>query len=121
MKTALEAALANNPLMRAFLVDDPVNLGSTVSLYVSIRQNRKFLDQCILEYGTVNTLKDLESITMDYPFKEHAMIPGPLFRALLVFVREINSAAVITNSEALHFTPKPTRVADSSSQSPIAF
>jgi hypothetical protein len=108
MRAALEAAIDNNPLMRAFLVDDSATLCSTLSLYVSIRQNQKFLDECILEYGTVNTLKDLESITMDYPFKEHAMIPGPVFRALIVFVQEVNSAAVITNSEALHFRPKPT-------------
>ncbi|GIJ85595.1 hypothetical protein Asppvi_004454 [Aspergillus pseudoviridinutans] len=97
MRAALEAAIANNPLMRAFLVDDPATLGSTLSLYVTIRQNQKFLDQCILDYGTVNTLKDLERITMDYPFKDHAMLPGPLFRALVVFVQEVNSAAVITN------------------------
>jgi hypothetical protein len=118
MRAALEAAIANNPLMRAFLVNDPATLGSTLSLYVTIRQNQKFLDQCILDYGTVDSMRDLESITMDYPFKEHAMIPGPVFRALVVFVQEVKSAAVITNSGLLLLRPRPATVADSS-QSPI--
>jgi hypothetical protein len=91
--------------MLAFMAIDPDLLGPELGLYVMVR-SEKFFDQCILDYKTVATRDDLRSITMDYPFPDHTLLPGPLFRALIVFVEETNSAAIITNSEiSPHTTP----------------
>ncbi|KAJ5121351.1 uncharacterized protein N7515_009312 [Penicillium bovifimosum] len=99
IRTALEATLINNPLMLSYIVVDDEALGRELGLHVTLRRNKTTLDRCIVDYGTVETLQDLRFITMNYPFKDHAMLPGPLFRALIVFVRETNSAAVVTNGK----------------------
>jgi hypothetical protein len=62
-----------------------------------IRPTKEYLDHCIQDYGTVDNLDDVQFLTKNYPFQDHAKLPGPLFRALIVFVRKTNSAAVITN------------------------
>ncbi|KAF9890794.1 hypothetical protein FE257_005364 [Aspergillus nanangensis] len=94
---ALKLTLEHNPLMLSFMIVDPRLQNSELGLYISIHSG-KFSDQCVLDYGTVETLEDAQSINMDYPFPDHTLLPGPTFRALVVFVRETNSAAVITNN-----------------------
>jgi len=97
MRTALEETLLKHPIMRSYLIVNDEVLGKELGLYVIMRQNKRLLEQCILNYGTVDTLEELRSVTMNYPFKDHAKLPGPLFRCLVVFVRETNSAALVTN------------------------
>ncbi|KAE8150514.1 hypothetical protein BDV25DRAFT_139749 [Aspergillus avenaceus] len=96
LQTALERTLVNNPFMLSFMVVDPARLGAEQGLYATIRAN-KMPDQCIIDNGTVNSLEDLREMTMNYPFPNHTFLPGPLFRAIVVFVREANAAALITN------------------------
>lgn len=103
LRSALEVALFNNPLVLSFLVGDDSLLGPELGLYVTMRQTREILDKCIMDYGTVDTVEDVRKIARHYPFKDHSMLPGPLFRALIVFVRETKSAAAIMNSTCLTF------------------
>lgn len=98
MRSALEIVLANNPLLLSFVVIDDVRLGPELGLYATIRQSQSFLDRCIQDYGTVDTVQDVRHLTMHHSFKDDVKLPGPCFSALIVFVRETNSAAVITNS-----------------------
>jgi hypothetical protein len=89
--------LANHPLLLSFFVNDD-SIGPELGLYATIRPQKSIFDLCILDYGTVDTLQDVKALTTDYPFKDSAILPGPLFHALIVFVLETNSAALITNS-----------------------
>lgn len=93
--------MAAHPLMLSFLATDDAALGPGVGVYVTIRQTKKILDQCIVDHDTVRTLEDLKRLVMRYPYKNHAMLPGPLFRAIIVYVEETKSAAVITNCKYL--------------------
>lgn len=97
MRAALEKALANNPLLLSFVVVDDSRLGPELGLYATIRQSKSFLDRCIQDHGTVDTVQDIRHLTMHHPFKDDVRLPGPCFRGLVVFVRETNSAALITN------------------------
>jgi hypothetical protein len=97
MRAALGQTLLSHPLMLSYMVTDNKLLGEELGLYITMRHSHKVLDECILDYGTVDTLAQLRKLTMNYPFKDHAMLPGPLFRCLVVFVQETNTAAVITN------------------------
>lgn len=99
MRNAIEAALVVNPVLLSFVVVNTGRLGPDLGLYVSLRQTRNVLDWCIEDYGIVNTLDEVRLLTMNYPYSDHIKLPGPLFRTLLVFVRETRSAAAITNSE----------------------
>lgn len=90
--------MRNNPVVTSFMVIDPTELDPELGLYVMIRPTKEYLDRCLLlNHGTVDTLDDLRALTRKYPSQDHTRLPGPLFRALLVLVRETNSAAVITN------------------------
>ena len=99
MRIAVEKTLRNNPVMLSFVAVDESQLGTDLGLYITMKQSKKFLDQCITNLGTVETMGDVRRLTMNYPYKDHAMVPGPLFRALVVFVKEKNSAAVIYNGK----------------------
>ncbi|CRG92870.1 hypothetical protein PISL3812_09944 [Talaromyces islandicus] len=102
MRAALEQTLLGHPLMLSYMVTDNKLLGDELGLYVTLRHSRKVLDECILDYGTADTLAQLQKVTMNYPFKDHAMLPGPLFRCLVFFVQETNTAAVLTNDITYH-------------------
>lgn len=99
MRNAIEAALVVNPVLLSFVVVNTGRLGPDLGLYVSLRHTRNVLDWCIEDYGTVDTLDEVRLLTMNYPYSDHTKLPGPLFRTLLVFVRETRSAVAITNSE----------------------
>ncbi|KAJ5677318.1 uncharacterized protein N7477_002951 [Penicillium maclennaniae] len=99
MRTALEKTLLMHPMMLSYVVMDDKSLSKELGLYVTLRHSSKVLEKCILDIESVDTLQELRTIAMDYPFKDHAKLPGPLFRCLIIFVRETSSAAVITNSE----------------------
>ncbi|KAI9925101.1 hypothetical protein MW887_006509 [Aspergillus wentii] len=96
LRNALEAALAINPILTSFFVGDEDRLGPDVSLHVTIGQTKSFLDRCISDYGVINTMDEVKSMVLNYPFRDHALLPGPLFRAMIAFVPEINSHVLIT-------------------------
>ncbi|KAJ5239339.1 hypothetical protein N7468_003958 [Penicillium chermesinum] len=104
MRAALEKTLLVHPIMLSYLITDNELLDKELGLYVTMRHSTKILEKCILNFDSVDTLEQLRTLAMDYPFEDHAMLPGPLFRCLVVFVRETNSAAVISNSRC-HIIP----------------
>ena len=85
--------------MLSFIAEDDSAFGPNIGLYVTLRQTKKLLDQCLLDHGTVRNLEDVKKIVMRYPYKDHTTLPGPLFRGIIVFVEEIQSAALIANGE----------------------
>lgn len=90
--------LKNNRMLASFLVWDKDALESDLALHVAIRQDKKLFDIVIQDEGTVKTVEELGSIPLKYPYPDHGLFPGPLFRALIYYVEETKSAAVITNS-----------------------
>ncbi|KAL5361447.1 hypothetical protein BJX96DRAFT_185286 [Aspergillus floccosus] len=97
LREATVTTIRNNPLLLSFMIIDPELQDPELGLYVLIRPEA-MLDQCVLDYGTVETVEDAQRINMDYPFPSHTLLPGPLFRALIVFVQETQSAALISNT-----------------------
>ncbi|KAE9964086.1 hypothetical protein EG327_001089 [Venturia inaequalis] len=97
LRTAIETMLKNNRMLALFLVWDKEALESDLALHVAIRQDKKLFDLVIQDEGTVKTVEELGAIPLKYPYPEHALFSGPLFRALIYYVEETKSAAVITN------------------------
>jgi hypothetical protein len=68
-----------------------------LGLHVVMRQTQRALDLCVTNYGDVETLEDLQTLCMNYPYKNHTLLPGLLSHFLVVFVKETQSAALILN------------------------
>lgn len=93
--------LKNNPMLASFLVWDEKELESDIALHVTIKHDRKLLDKVIEDAGSLKTLEELEALTLKYPYPRHATFPGPLFRALIYYVEESESYAVLYNGTYL--------------------
>ncbi|CAO1598074.1 hypothetical protein XANCAGTX0491_001847 [Xanthoria calcicola] len=91
LRAALEKALSNNPLLVSFYVLDKHQNPH----YVTLKPTRKLWDLCLLDHGTVKTAADVQQVAIDYPMKDHARAPGPLFRCLILHVEESRSAAMV--------------------------
>lgn len=91
--------MRNNPLLASFFVWGKELLGTDEALHVVVRHSDEFLDQCLLDYGNVKTVDDLKKIAFKYPYPDHSMFSGPLYRALIVEVEEAQSAGFVFNSE----------------------
>ncbi|KHN94310.1 AMP-dependent synthetase/ligase [Metarhizium album ARSEF 1941] len=88
---ALRIALANNPILTSFYAGYPAQHGA----YVTVRPSPKLWEQCISTEAPVKSCADLATLALEYPYKDHARLPGPLFHALLVYVEEAKSAAIV--------------------------
>lgn len=95
MRAALEKALSNNPLLVSFYVLDQHQNPH----YVTLKPSRRIWDLCLLDHGTVKTSADVQQLAINYPMKDHARAPGPLFRCLIVDVEESRSAAMVMYGE----------------------
>lgn len=95
LRVALEKALGNNPLLVSFYVLDQYQNPH----YVTLKPSSKLWDLCILDHGSVKTSVDVQQLAIQYPYREHARAPGPLFRCLVVHVEENKSAAMIMYGE----------------------
>ena len=95
MRRALEKALSNNPLLVPFYVLDQHENPH----YVILKASSKLWDLCLLDYGSVKTSADVQQLAIDYPFRDHATAPGPLFCCLIVHVEETKSAAMVMYGE----------------------
>ncbi|KAL8646254.1 MAG: hypothetical protein Q9226_006947 [Calogaya cf. arnoldii] len=91
LRAALEKALSNNPLLVSFYVLDQHENPH----YVTLKPSRRLWDLCLLDYGTVKTSADVQQLAINYPMKDHARAPGPLFRCLIIHVEETKSAAMV--------------------------
>jgi len=99
LRAAMKLVLKNNPLLASFFVWDKEEVGSDVALHVVVRQTDAFLDQCIVDYGSVKTVKDLKNLALKYPHPNHAMFPGPLYRALIVEIEDGQTSGFVLNGE----------------------
>ena len=91
--------LKNNRILASFLIWDKDTLKSDLALHVAVRQDKKLFDIVIQDEGTVKTVEELSAVPLKYPYPEHALFPGPLFRALIYYVEETKSAALVTNGK----------------------
>jgi hypothetical protein len=97
LRDALVTTLKNNPMYASFFVWDKEALESNGSLHVTMKPTKKLFDQVIEDGGVLKTLDDLKALALKYPQPRHATFPGPMFRALIYHVEEINSSAVLFN------------------------
>ncbi|MCJ1264211.1 hypothetical protein MMC22_004082 [Lobaria immixta] len=91
LRAALEKALGNNLLLVSFYVLDQYQNPH----YVTLKPSGRLWDLCILDHGSVKTSADVQQLAIQYPHREHATVPGPLFRCLIVHVEETKSAAMV--------------------------
>ena len=87
-------------MLASFLIWDKEALESNTALYVTMKHNRKLLDHIVQDGGVVKNLDDLKALPLKYPHHRHATFPGPMFRALLYYVEETKSSAVLFNGIA---------------------
>ncbi len=95
MRAALAKALSNNPLLISFYVLDQYQNPH----YVTLEPSDKLLGLCLLNHGSVKAAADVQQLAIDYPFRDHARAPGPLFRCLIIHVEETESAAMVMYGE----------------------
>ncbi|KAJ5985641.1 Nonribosomal peptide synthetases (NRPS) [Penicillium canescens] len=94
LRSSLEKVLYVHPILRSFIVAD--QQAADRALHVTIKSCKSVLDQCIVDYGDVDSVNDLRKLTLDFPQEHRPRFPGLLYRGLIVFVRETNSAALIS-------------------------
>ncbi|KZZ91579.1 Condensation domain protein [Ascosphaera apis ARSEF 7405] len=109
LRSALEETLTRHPLLLSFFLHNDPRLGavSGLGLYVVIKQCRRMLNYCIHDYGVFEKLEDAHNLPCHPLIKEHSKLPGPLFNALLFYIKETEEAAVFLNishaiSDAAH-------------------
>lgn len=95
MRKALERALSRAPFTHGFLVQRDKFPQIGASLYVTVRPSKEWFDQLITEIPAVDNEQELKAFDLlDYGYS-HASLPGPMYRADLVHVRETNKIAII--------------------------
>lgn len=91
------SALSKHSNLRSVLFREQQGTDEKIALYASIRSSDRWYDQCILDTGdTVCNVKDLRSYGITNTFLVPSY-PGPLFKALIVNVKETGTAGVILN------------------------
>lgn len=96
LRDALTATLRHHPLMISYLLSETASADG-LGLHVVMRQTKKALDLCISDYGTVKSVDDLLTLMRNWPYMGHTVLPGLLSHTLLVFIEQIQSAALIFN------------------------
>ena len=92
VRDALQATLANHPILRATMV----TLDSSVPLYIISRSSPGWLNQLLTEHPKhLNSLSDLETFMLGDIQQESLTSPCPLFRIVIVHVQESNAAGFI--------------------------
>jgi hypothetical protein len=103
----LQAALSKHSLLRSFFIRDSPGASSEVALYVTIRPTQNWFDHCIIsENAMVGTVEELKRFVFNDSLRDHASLPGPLFRAMMVHVKEKSSMALVFNGT--YFDPMNT-------------
>jgi acyl carrier protein len=104
LRTALQAALSKHSILRSFFIRQSSQPGFESALYVTIRAIEKWFRLCIVEEnGSVKTVEELKRYAFGDNVRDHATLPGPLFRAMMVWVEETGSWGLVFNGTYFHF------------------
>lgn len=95
LQSAMETTLAVHPMLRSFAVLDDTH----ETLLVTIRPTPRILDRCIVDYGEVATMDDVHKLVINFPLEHRITKSGPLFCALIVYVKQIESAVFVADGE----------------------
>lgn len=90
-RAALVKTLENHPILTSFYVYD----GARKAYYVTVKPSPQLWSACLIDHGRVQTRQEVQQLAIDYPFREHATEPGPLFRCLLVDVEDTGACAMV--------------------------
>jgi hypothetical protein len=72
---------------------------------VTIRATEKWFRLCIVEEaGRVRTVEELKRYAFGDNVRDHATLPGPLFRAMMVWVEDVGSWGLIFNGTYFHLS-----------------
>ncbi|KAI4156334.1 MAG: hypothetical protein L6R39_001119, partial [Caloplaca ligustica] len=91
LRWAVKSCLEVHPLFRSLIVD----AGKELPLYVVCRPTDCWFSLAISEGYTVDKAEDLRSFHLDDDVVDFAIPPGPLFKALIVRIRDSDSSGVI--------------------------
>ncbi|KAK8012980.1 acetyl-CoA synthetase-like protein [Apiospora marii] len=91
LKTALCAALANNPVLTSLFVESEEKSG----FYITLAPTGVLWNKCISVGSPLKKAADLENFAVDYPHRHHSRLPGPLFHAVIMRLEETDSAAMV--------------------------
>lgn len=70
---------------------------------MTIRPTEKWYNLCIVEEdGRVKTVEELKRYAFGDDIRDHATLPGPLFRAMIVWVEETESWGLVFNGTCFH-------------------
>lgn len=89
--------MANNRLLTSFLVSDDEAAESPFAFHAILRPSKELFQKCIQSHGAVKSLVQLADLAVNYPDWDHATVPGPLFRALVVDVEGLACKGIIFN------------------------
>lgn len=91
----MKATLTNHPIFTSFYLYDTLKK----AYHVTVNAVEELWNLCLIDHGSVRSREMVQQLAVEYPFRDHATEPGPLFRALLVDVEETGSAAMIFYSK----------------------
>ncbi|OBR09711.1 AMP-binding enzyme [Colletotrichum higginsianum IMI 349063] len=108
LRSALEAAMLNHPIMCSFMIWDAdwrsVNPEPNEALHIIMRPSARYFDLAIQDGGAVRSLKDVEDIALGqtaearrFPAPQQNTFPGPLYRVMLLDVEETGTVAMVTS------------------------
>jgi acyl carrier protein len=105
LRTALQAALSKHSILRSFFIRQTSQPGDESALYVTIRPTEKWFRLCIVEEaGRVGTVEELKRYAFGDNVRDHATLPGPLFRAMMVWVEDMGSWGLVFNGTYFHLS-----------------
>ncbi|KAI5306772.1 hypothetical protein KEM56_007182 [Ascosphaera pollenicola] len=112
MKTAINETIAEYAFSFEDDVQDVIPF-SGLGLYVVIKHCRRMLNYCIHHYGVFEKLEDAHKLPCHPLIKEHSKLPGPLFNALVFYIKETEEAALFLNNldlslRGLHIPSHPS-------------
>ncbi|KAM0350982.1 hypothetical protein ACHAPU_002760 [Fusarium lateritium] len=91
LRTALQKTLPYHPVLTSFVIADTDNK----PYYVTLKAHEHLWDRCMLDFGSVDTIEQVQQLAVNFPRPDLSTMPGPLFSCLLIHVKETDSAAMI--------------------------
>ncbi|KAI4128769.1 MAG: hypothetical protein LQ338_002564 [Usnochroma carphineum] len=91
LRWAIGECLEVHSILRAMIVD----YGEELPLYVVFRPNERWVNLAVLEGFEVDNPEDLSTLHLDDDEVDYAICPGPLFKVLVVHIRNTNSSGFV--------------------------